>query len=86
MDISPQEMRAIKEDLDKLESMAIRMGNLSHEMMEEVDIAKRRLAFINHPAGRARETLNVSEPLNYQPEPTNLRDYKANKEIQDGTE
>lgn len=65
MDISPQEMREMKDHLDKLEEMAIEMGNLSQKILEEVDIANRRLSFINHPAGRAREALKSPEPESY---------------------
>lgn len=81
VEVTAAEMRELKNGLDNLEHMAIQMGKLSEKMMEEVDISKRRLAFINHPAGRAKETLRkVRKPVSHPTPPTNLLDYKANKE------
>lgn len=61
MNVTPEEMREIKDHISKLERLNTKLSKLVTEVSSELDILNRRVAFINHPAGRALSAEQIKE-------------------------
>lgn len=61
MQVTPEEMRDMKEHVSKLRSMLERLEGLTRDLALELDVMERRLAFMSHPAGRALDSNQIKE-------------------------
>lgn len=63
---SPQEIKELKEGLNKVRILGQQIYGLAEEQAREIDILERRLSFMSHPAGKARKDIpdNIADILN----------------------
>lgn len=74
MQLSPQEVKELKESLKKIKALGQQIYKLVEERDREIDILDRRLSFMSHPAGKARK-----DDL-YSHIPDNIADILTKKE------
>lgn len=58
MQASPQEVKELKESLNKVRALGQQIYKLTEERDREIDILDRRLSFMSHPAGKARTDIS----------------------------
>lgn len=58
MHVSPQEVKELKESLNKVRALGQQIYKLTEERDREIDILDRRLSFMSHPAGKARTDIS----------------------------
>ena len=61
MQLSPQEVKELKESLKKIQALGHQIYDLAEERAREIDILDRRLSFLSHPAGNARKDDSTTE-------------------------
>ena len=59
MQVTPEEMRDMKEHVSKLRSMVEQLEGLTRDFSLELDVMERRLAFMSYPAGRALDSNQI---------------------------
>lgn len=73
MQVTPEEMRDMREHVSKLKSMVEHLEGLTRDFASELDVMERRLAFMSHPAGRALDSNQIKakrkERLSEPPSP-----------------
>ena len=58
MHVSPQEIKAIKENLARIKAIDRLILKHEEERTREIDILDRRVSFLTHPAGKGRSETN----------------------------
>lgn len=77
MNITPEEMRDINNHVQRVESLSTKLSTAAMDLDAEVDILKRRLSFINHPAGRALNAEQLKEKQKLRESPNQPGSYFA---------
>lgn len=77
MDVSPQDIRAMKESLRTIEGLGVQITKLIEERENEINLLDRRLSFVSHPAGKGRKDV---APLNHINTSDNVVDILSKKE------
>lgn len=82
MQVTPEEMRDMREHVSKLRSMVERLEGLTRDFASELDVMERRLAFMSHPAGRALDSTQTKakrkERLSKPPSPASYSENVLN--------
>ena len=76
MQLSPQEVKELKESLKKIKALGQQIYMLVEERDREIDILDRRLSTMSHPAGKARKD-DLDTPTHT---PDNIADILTKKE------
>lgn len=77
MDVSPQDIKAMKESLRTIGDLGVQITQLIEERENEINLLDRRLSFVSHPAGKGRKD---GAPLNHINTSDNVVDILSKKE------
>lgn len=77
MKITPEEMRELNDHVQRIESLSTKLSTAAMDLDAEVDILRRRLSFINHPAGRALDAEQIKEKRKLRESPNQPGSYFA---------
>ena len=61
MQTSPQEVKELKESLNKVRALGQQINKLTEERDREIDVLDRHLSFMSHPAGKARTHISTKK-------------------------